>query len=110
MNAPIEEPLRITGPHFLDEHNITQIPTTEGHMTLVVCAARAKINPKSLYFRLVRLADAWSRDDVLARRQSKAGGGYRGDVDLMKAACRNLAPRREIESIKVGSWERRQCA
>jgi hypothetical protein len=76
-------------------------------MTVVVCAAAAGINTKALYTRLIRTKDAWQREDMLAKHQANAGGGYRADYALIQAACKNLGPRREASSIKIGSWERR---
>lgn len=98
--------LKITSAPFKDENDILQIPTNQGHLTVVVCANRAGINPKTLYFRLVRTKDAWMRDDILDKQYARSGGGYR-DEAAIKLACKALEPRRGIETLKVGSWEAR---
>jgi hypothetical protein len=101
-----DDQLKITDKPYKDEHNILQIPTNQGHLTITVCADRAGINPKTIYSRLVRTRDAWSRDDILAKQQAQKGGGYRDDKTI-QAMYQGLAPRRGIETIKVGSWEGR---
>jgi hypothetical protein len=99
-----DKPLKITSAPYKDEKDILQVPTNQGHLTIVVCAARARINPKTLYFRLVRTKDAWMRDDVLDKKQKKSGGGYK-DESAIKEMCKELNPRKGIETFKTGSWE-----
>jgi len=100
------EPLKITAAPYLDEHEVTQIPTNRGRLTITVCANIIGIGPKALYSRLARTKDAWMRDDILDKVQRSSGGGYRYE-ERLKELCKGVAPRRDARTIKLGTWERR---
>jgi len=100
------ELLKIIEAPYLDEHEITQIPTNQGHMIITVCANIIGIGPKTLYSRLARTKDAWMRDDILDKVQRSSGGGYRYE-ERLNEMCKGLAPRRDARTIKLGTWERR---